>query len=468
MEKVYKKTISSRIIKSYLTIIIVSLIFIGLLFGILVKYYLEWRAENTLVNDAYAIQEAYRKETIAQPNTADPKVRQNLRNRLIRDLGNLESDFALITSDLTVLYPRAEEAAKFKTDILPAIKNKLNNGNKPIKVKIQLNNNMEYMAVLLPPRANSTASAKWWVVLYTPVGPVQNLTKGIFLVLIISLIFTGIMAIISGVLFAKSIARPIILLKDRAEALSKRDFDSRVVINTGDELEELASTINKMAGELKEYDIAQKKFLQNASHELKTPLMSIQGYAEGVKDGVFENNSQALDIIVEESNRLKGIVEELIFLSKLETMDDFYKFSKESINEIIEKSVEKVKSLALKNDINIKLMLYKDMTLNLDRDKFTQALINILGNCIRYARHEINITTSNDSRILNIKISDDGEGFDQNEMSNVFERFYKGKKGNTGLGMAITKVIIEKHKGSIEAANASKGGAEFIIRFPIA
>jgi signal transduction histidine kinase len=278
---------------------------------------------------------------------------------------------------------------------------------------------------------------------------------------------TGILALIFGIIFARSIAKPIIKLKIRAEMLSKRDFDTMVEIHTGDELEELGNTINKMAGELKEYDIAQKKFLQNASHELKTPLMSIQGYAEGIKDGVFENNDQALEIITEESTRMKNIVEELIYLSKLETMEDFYKFKNESMNDIIEKSIEKVNSIAVKNNIQINRMLYKDANLKADRDKFTQALINIIGNCLRYAKNEVNVATYNDGKNFEIRITDDGEGFDKNDINNVFQRFYKGKKGNTGLGMAITKVIVEKHAAIISAYNGKNGGAEFTITMPL-
>lgn len=112
-------------------------------------------------------------------------------------------------------------------------------------------------------------------------------------------------------------------------------------------------------------------------------------------------------------------------------------------------------------------MLYKDINLKVDKDKFTQALINVLGNCMRYASSEINITTSNDFHKFIIKIADDGDGFDINEITNVFERFYKGKKGNTGLGLAITRVIIEKHNGTIEALNGKTGGAEFNITLPI-
>jgi len=196
-------------------------------------------------------------------------------------------------------------------------------------------------------------------------------------------------------------------------------------------------------------------------------VMSIQGYAEEIRDGVFDDNDEALGVIVEESTRLKNIVEDLVFLSKLETMEDFYRFSFESMNDTIEKSVEKVNVLAIKKNVRINTMLYSDASINIDRDKFVQALINILGNCIRYAVSEVNITTSNDGEYFDIRVFDNGEGFEQKDLKNLFERFYKGKQGNTGLGLAITRVIIEKHNGTVEAGNRPEGGAEFRIRLPI-
>jgi signal transduction histidine kinase len=365
------------------------------------------------------------------------------------------------------LYPKNEEAEQFKQYILPKIKEKLDlKTKKTVSMKIQINKT-EYLLVILPPRSIVSQSLRGWIVLYNPVGPVQKLIKSILFVLLVSLMIAAIIAIIAGIFIARSIAKPIIMLKDKADALARLDFDGSVKINTGDELEELGITINKMAIALKEHDITQKRFFQNASHELKTPLMSIQGYAEGVKEGVFDNNDEALDIIVEESKRLKGIVEELIFLSKIESQESFYKFSIESMNQVIENSVEKLKGLSIKDNININVILYKDARLNIDRDKIIQALINVMGNCLRYARSEINVITSNSGNWFEIIIRDDGEGFDSNELEKVFERFYKGKNGNSGLGLAITKTIIEKHNGSIDASNCPEGGAEFRIKLPI-
>lgn len=456
------KKISSKLTVSYLIIILITSLFVCVIFSISTNRYIENKVRKNLEEDMLKVEQAIKDSFNVNREDEQGRIRNSRRFRI--DIGAVE-DWVLIGKDLRVFYPRVgEKADKFNSRILPAIMDNVREiGSKPVKFQLE---GIRYMAIFNPIKLKIANGFEGWIIAYTYVGTVDTLRYGIFMVLLVSLLFTGCIAIIFGIFSARSIAKPIIILRNRAEMLSERDFDTRVNIKTGDELEELANSINKVAGELKEYDIAQKKFIQNASHELKTPLMSIQGYAEGIKDGVFDNNDKALDVIIDECSRLKSLVGDIIYLSKLETMEDYYNFSFQSMNETIEKSIEKIESIVLKKNINMRLALNKDVRLSIDKDKFIQALLNILGNCLRYAEKEIEVKTLNEEKMYKIIISDDGEGFDKDEIKNIFERFYKGKNGNTGLGLSITKVIIEKHGGIIEARNSSRGGAKFIIKMP--
>ena len=469
-----KKSITRKIITSYLLLIFLSLLFVGIFFNFAVRFFMESQAAKSLISDTKTIAGILEKST-NDGESSEVRVRE-FREKAVKSFGSIESKWILAAKDGRFLLPKnIEESPKFKSQITQILNDRIGNIASKESGKIGKENlfhfeadgKTEYMAVIAPVKAGILGNQRNWLILYIEVGPVKQLTRGLILVLLFSIVFTGVIALAVGIIQARSIAKPIILLKNRAERLSKRDFETKVEVETGDELEELALSINKMAVELKEYDTVQKKFLQNASHELKTPLMSIQGYAEGIKDGVFDDNSKALDIIVDESIRLKNIVEELIFLSKLETMEDFYKFCPESVFEVIEKSIEKVNSIALKNNIQMKTILSRDAKINMDRDKFIQAMINILGNCLRYAKSEVTIAAFTDGKHYSISISDDGEGFDSSEIKDIFTRFYKGKKGNIGLGLAITKAIIERHGGAVEAGNRADGGAEFWIRLAL-
>lgn len=461
-----KISISYKIIISYFLIIVTSMVAVGSIFNNFGRSYMEKQAIRYLKSDAYDIEQILIKNSADTNQNILERLRE-LRDEVRRGIGTISSDCIIISAaNMRVIYPKdTPDINRMKMLFLNQIKENLDkHEDSSINIKVK---NVEYTVFLHPVMQKDGSRIQDWILTYTPIASMRQLNKGMFMVLLTAMALTGILAIVFGIFIARSIAKPIVKLKKRAELLSNRDFDSKVEINTGDELEELANTMNKMAEVLKQYDVGQKKFIQNASHELKTPLMSIQGYAEGIKDGVFSDNSQALDIIVEESIRLKRIVEEVIFLSKLETIEGFYKFKSTGINELIEKSIDKINSIALKNNITIDTKLSKNINLNVDEDKFIQALINVLGNCLRYARSRVTVSAQTRDKNFEIVVSDDGNGFEENDLKNIFERFYKGSKGDTGLGMAITKVIIEKHQGSISASNAAEGGALFIIKLPL-
>lgn len=460
-------SIRSKIVLSYIVLLLTSFLIAGLLFILSARTAAEKEAVKQLQNDARLIEEYLNGVYDGENEATEKNLRQFIKEKKTLQGKAFSSHWGVATRDFKVLIPRnGQEAELFSQEILPQLKGKFLPALRRPGFRIW-SEGVEYRIVIKQIAAGALKKKDTYIILYNPVQPDREFMSSAFKVLFQSMAITLLPAVLFGLVLSGSLAGPVIKLKKRAELLSRRDFDTRIPVNTGDELEELSRTIDRMAVELKEYDIAQKRFLQNASHELKTPLMSIQGYAEGIKDGVFEDNRQALDIIVEESTRLKGIVEELIYLSKLETMEDYYCFREESIHDILEKSAEKVQSLAMKNHVRIHTVLYKDQVLQADRDKLTQALINILGNCLRHAHSEIGVVTANDGRFFRIEIYDDGKGFEESEINKVFERFYKGKNGDTGLGMAITKVIIEKHGGKVEADNRPEGGARFTLTLPV-
>jgi signal transduction histidine kinase len=222
-----------------------------------------------------------------------------------------------------------------------------------------------------------------------------------------------------------------------------------------------------MSEKLETYDKAQKNFLQNASHEFRTPLMSIQSYAEGIKYNVADSN-EAADIIINESKRLTQLVEDLLYLSRLDSIEENYCFDILDCNELLRSCAERMNMIACKNNIRIDISVSEEnINIIADEEKLSRAICNVLSNCIRYARSSIEIRSRViDDKIVRITISDDGPGFESKELPNIFERFYKGSKGDFGLGLAISKNVIEKHNGMITAKN-SEHGAEFNIDIPV-
>jgi signal transduction histidine kinase len=283
-----------------------------------------------------------------------------------------------------------------------------------------------------------------------------------------SLIVGGVIAVILGMIFQRGLTKPIQKLKNYMAAFSFKDSQQELKIKTGDEIEELAECFSAMVQKLKSYDVQQKRFLQNTSHELKTPLMSIQGYAEAIKDGIVEGNEmyESLDVIIDESKRLKKIVDEMIYLIKLDNVEETFHFETTRIGEIIDQSVRSVKALLDAGGIKLKIEGDCSLEGHFDKEKLTRAFVNILSNGIRYAESEITIDWKAKGSYIEINIADDGKGFQNGEENKVFERFYKGENGGTGIGLAITKAILTGHNSQIEAFNAIPKGAAFRIRLP--
>lgn len=289
---------------------------------------------------------------------------------------------------------------------------------------------------------------------------------GLRLLLVSFIIGIFFSMLLSGYL-QKRMSKPIKMLRNEMQAFSMAEFESSNV-KSNDEIGELARSFEELAYKLQSYDEHQKNFFQNASHELKTPLMSIQGYAEAIKDGIVEGEEmdQGLEIIIDESQRLKRLVDEIIYLTKLETVDDMFVYEEVDLGMLIQSAIMSVNALAMEKKIEINYQPVKSMRGNYDSAKMKQALINILGNGVRYAQHQIRVCVETEHTKLQIRIIDDGRGFVLGEEKLLFERFYKGHKGGTGIGLSITKAIVEKHGGVIKAVNHPEMGAEFIIELP--
>jgi len=272
---------------------------------------------------------------------------------------------------------------------------------------------------------------------------------------------------------ARRIAKPLQLLQEQADRFAQRQFDDAAAISTGDELEALSRSLRAMGSSIKEHDLKQRTFFQNLSHELKTPLMSIQGYAEGMRDGLFPSNDQALEIIIRESQNIKGQIEDITYLLKMDLLESFFSKEEVSVNSLIATAINQIEGVALLEDIDLYYNPGEDYTLLLDGGKIVTVLTNLLTNGIKYGRSRIDIATQvvaatdAEDGWFCITIGDDGPGLSEADLKHIFERFYRGTKPGTGLGMAIAQQIAEHHQGKLEVANKATGGALFTFKLPL-
>ena len=210
----------------------------------------------------------------------------------------------------------------------------------------------------------------------------------------------------------------------------------------------------------------QQTFFQNASHELKTPLMAIQGYAEGIQAGVMDTGSAA-EVILEESDRMTELVEELLDISKIDMGRQQLALSEMDIRELLYDSIRAVESAAAASGITIAPDFSEEpIMVKCDDTQMRRAVTNILTNGLRYARSELRLTCRADRRQVMIRIQDDGDGIAEADLPHIFDRFYMGRSGKSGIGLALTREIIHLHKGTIRARNGDTG-AVFEISIPV-
>ena len=210
----------------------------------------------------------------------------------------------------------------------------------------------------------------------------------------------------------------------------------------------------------------QQTFFQNASHELKTPLMAIQGYAEGIQAGVMDAGGAA-EVILEESDRMTELVEELLDISKIDMGRQRLALSEMDVRELLYDSIRAVEPAAAAGGIAIVPDFPEEpVMVSCDDTRLRRAVTNILSNGVRYARSELRLTCRADKRHVTIRIQDDGDGIAEADLPHIFDRFYMGRSGKSGIGLALTKEIIHLHRGTIRAYNGEIG-AVFEISIPV-
>lgn len=305
------------------------------------------------------------------------------------------------------------------------------------------------------------------LILLTPLNDLQAVQQSFIRSLLIVFMIGAIVTVIISSFLTNKLVTPLTRLKLQLKKIEKRQFDDIERIKATGEIKEVEQSVYDMANELQRYMKTQQTFFQNASHELKTPLMTIQGYAEGIRDQVFdaEESEQGLEIMVTEVNRLKKIINEMILLAKLDSEQNIYQDEEVQVSDLIEQVVGRTLPLVNEKGLDLYHETEKDVVLIVDEEKLLRALLNITINGIRYANSTVKITAIQENNKVVIIIEDDGDGISADILPHIFHRFVKGKDGQTGLGLAIAHAIVEQSGGKIIVERSELGGARFVLTF---
>lgn len=269
-------------------------------------------------------------------------------------------------------------------------------------------------------------------------------------------------SILIAFVFERNLINPVNRLKYNISKFTISGENKWEDINTKDEIADLNAEFKIMVQNLVKYDKQQKEFFQNSSHELKTPLMAIHGYAEAIKDGIVsqEDIEPCLDIIIDETNKLADIVNNIMYLTKLDSNQDMKtKVAQVNVKDFVDEIISRFSIASSEKNIIIENLISQDVSMKIEEEHLFRMLSNLVSNSMRYAKSEIKISCIETESEIKLILCDDGEGFDETELPRVFERFYKGYNGNTGLGLAIVKSTIENYGGKVRAFNKPSSGA---------
>lgn len=275
-------------------------------------------------------------------------------------------------------------------------------------------------------------------------------------------------SILIAFVFERNLINPVNRLKHNISKFTISGDNVWEDINTKDELADLNSEFKFMAKNLVKYDKQQKEFFQNSSHELKTPLMAIHGYAEAIKDGIVspDDIEPFLDIIIDETNKLADVVDNIMYMTKLDSNKDIYNETAEiKIKDFVDEVISRFNLVALEKNIIIENAVSQNISIKIQEEHLFRIASNLVSNSIRYAKSVIRIGSDETDHELKLIVCDDGAGFDEAELPHVFERFYKGYNGNTGLGLSIVKSTIENYGGNAKAFNKADSGACVELEF---
>ncbi|MGQ9793010.1 MAG: sensor histidine kinase [Anaerolineae bacterium] len=280
-------------------------------------------------------------------------------------------------------------------------------------------------------------------------------------------------ALVLGIFLAQRLSRPLRELTAATRAMARGELEQRVPVRSRDELGELAAAFNQMSAELSRAHQMRRQMTADIAHELRTPLTVTVGYLEALRDGVLKPTSERFEAMYQEARHLERLVEDLRILSLADAGE--LSLNREVVPPrlVLEQAATIYRHQAEQRDISLEVLLEEDTLpdIYVDPDRIAQVLGNLITNAIRYTPSggRITISAARQGDDVVLRVQDTGSGIAPEDLPYVFDRFYRGDRarqssgGESGLGLAIARSIVEAHGGSIAVASILGQGSTFTI-----
>ncbi len=263
------------------------------------------------------------------------------------------------------------------------------------------------------------------------------------------------------------VARPVREVAGAAGALASGARDVVVREDAPDELGELARAFNRMARAITEEEARRRAFLQEVVHELRTPLQSLRGELEAMADGILNLDREAVASLEEEVSRLARLVEDLDAMARLEAPEFSLRRAPTDLGEVSARVERLLRREFEAKGVELEAALAPSRC-HADPDRMAQVVVNLLTNALRHTPPggRVSICAWEAEARACLQVEDSGPGFPPGEENLLFERFYRGEGGRSGLGLAVVKELVEAHGGRVEAGRGKLGGARITLELP--
>jgi signal transduction histidine kinase len=278
-----------------------------------------------------------------------------------------------------------------------------------------------------------------------------------------------------GIALARQVAHPVRRLTEASEAMARGDFDQRVEVDRDDELGRLARSFSAMAQRVGERDAQMRALLANVSHDLKTPMTSITGYAQSLGDGTASpaDAGRIGNVIREEAEHVNRLLADLLYLAEIDAGELIRRREDADLAALLSRCVRRIEPVTRTKDVDVALDVSPGLELHaVDAEKLERAFSNVLDNAAKFTPHggRIEVNAAGDGAAATVEIANSGEPIPPDDLPRIFDRFFRSDRarrtsGGSGLGLAIARELIELHGGRIRAANEA-AGVRFSVQLP--
>lgn len=312
------------------------------------------------------------------------------------------------------------------------------------------------------------------IFIHIKMGDIDQAIKSMATNILLGVLVVTAFAVIMVTLAARGISRPLVEINRIVQRYGKGDFTERARVRGRDEVAQLAERVNRMADDLENLEVLRKSFVSNVSHELKSPLASMRGFLQGMLDTTVpdEQREEVLGIVLEETNRLNKLINDLLDLAKIESGNFPIHITSFDINELIRKTLISFETQIEAKRLSVKVQFNQEYGFVFaDRDRMAQVLRNLLDNAIKFAQEggDLAVRTSFGRTEAYIGIRNSGAGIAPDRLEHIWERFYTVDEAHTpgvsgtGLGLSIVKRILDQHSSRIHVSSTLHKGTLFVF-----